>query len=267
MEELGRTVDGYRSSSFLTKDRDDIWGGLLQAGPIWDFNLSYGNADYCDANLTTGWQYQFDLICSGFSTSIPFWWEKLLSDTSYCNGLQCRWQTLRQGMLHVDTLHNWIDSVALYLQDARIRNFQQWPIIGVYVNWNGFVGATYQEDVDYLKWYIENRMLWMDNNLPGSCWPGLANEDEINKEETLSRVWPNPIQDLTYIGFTLKKNGDGLIQILDLSGKTIETFDLDDLSEGHYVKEWNSSSFPAGTYLINILQDNVLIGQHKVVKQ
>ena len=151
MQEIGRTVDGYRSSSFLFKDRDDIWGGKLHAGPIWDFNLSYGNADYCDADQTTGWQYNFDDICGHFSSSIPFWWEKLLSDSTYSNGMKCRWEHLRQGPLHIDTLHDFIDSVALHLEDARIRNFQKWPIIGVYVNWNGYVGATYQDDVDYLK--------------------------------------------------------------------------------------------------------------------
>ena len=178
MEELGRTVDGYRSSSFLFKDRDDIWGGKLHAGPIWDFNLSYGNADYCEANLTTGWQYNFDMICSWFTSSVPFWWEKLLQDTSYCNGLQCRWQELRAGPLHIDTLHNFVDSVALHLEEPRIRNFQKWPIIGVYVNWNGYVGNTYQEDLDYFKWYLQERILWMDANLPGTCYPGLLGEEE-----------------------------------------------------------------------------------------
>jgi len=55
MQELGRTVDGYRSSSFLYKDKNSK-GGLLKAGPMWDFNLSYGNADYCDAYDTTSYQ-------------------------------------------------------------------------------------------------------------------------------------------------------------------------------------------------------------------
>lgn len=112
------------------------------------FNLSYGNADYCEANLTTGWQYNFDDICD-FTTAIPFWWEKLLQSSTYRNGLKCRWEELRQGAFHTDSVNYFIDSMANYLQDARIRNFQKWPIIGVYVNWNGFVGMTYQEDLNF----------------------------------------------------------------------------------------------------------------------
>jgi hypothetical protein len=169
LQELGRTVDGYRSSSFMHKDKNSgAWNGKLVAGPMWDFNLSYGNADYCDAELTTGWQYNFDEVCN-FTSAIPFWWEKLLQSTSYRNGLRCRWEQLRQGPLHTDTIHQWIDSMVNYLSEARIRNFQEWPIIGVYVNWNAFVGATYEEDVTYLKNYIAQRALWMDANIPGIC--------------------------------------------------------------------------------------------------
>ena len=95
LQELGRTVDGYRSSSFMYKDKNSgDFQGRLVAGPMWDFNLSYGNADYCDAFLTTGWQYNFDQICN-FTTQIPFWWNRLLDAPSYRNGLRCRWEELR----------------------------------------------------------------------------------------------------------------------------------------------------------------------------
>jgi hypothetical protein len=41
MQELGHTVDGYRSSCFMYKDKDSK-GGKLTIGPLWDFNLSFG---------------------------------------------------------------------------------------------------------------------------------------------------------------------------------------------------------------------------------
>ncbi len=267
MEELGRTVDGYRSSSFLFKDKTSIWGGYLNAGPIWDFNLSYGNADYCDAFLTTGWQYEFDLLCPWFTSSVPFWWGRLLEDTAYCNGLQCRWQMLREGPFHVDSIHNYIDSVASYIQDARIRNFDQWPIIGVYVNWNGFVGATYDEDLDYLKTYIANRMTWMDANIPGTCWPGLAEIEEPAQPEVLSRAWPNPFNELLYLGFTSKTAGPVNIEITSADGRRVEKFDLGNLSTGNHIHEWNSSNVPEGIYLYSIYVGGELIARDKLVRK
>jgi hypothetical protein len=246
LQELGRTVDGYRSSSFMHKDKTSgAWNGRLVAGPMWDFNLSYGNADYCDADLTTGWQYNFDEICD-FTSAIPFWWEKLLQSSAYSNGLKCRWEELRQGPLHTDSVNYFIDSMANYLQEARLRNFQKWPIIGVYVNWNAFVGATYEEDLSYLKSYIQQRSVWMDNNLPGICD---LSAEEIGFVPKYHKVWPNPMEENGYIGYTLFQNEEIEFELMDLSGRTVfkENFgfqtsgehanllELSFLSEGNYI--------------------------------
>src|SRR5690606_6731806 len=39
LNELSSNADGYQLSTYFHKDR----GGKLRAGPIWDFNLTYGN--------------------------------------------------------------------------------------------------------------------------------------------------------------------------------------------------------------------------------
>lgn len=267
MEELGRTVDGYRSSSFLYKDKSSVWGGLLNAGPIWDFNLSYGNADYCDAFLTTGWQYEFDMVCPWFTSSVPFWWDRLLDDADYCDGLKCRWEMLREGPLHLDSLYDYIDSVALHIQEARVRNFEQWPIIGVYVNWNAYVGTTYQEDLDYLKWYLSERIAWMDANLPGTCYPGLAEQDEIEKPEPISRVWPNPFREVLWIGFTTEQEGNINIQIHNMAGQLVQHHEVGNLAQGNYIREINTTDFETGLYICSISLNGVVISQHKLVKQ
>jgi len=263
LQELGRTVDGYRSSSFMHKDKNNgAWNGKLVAGPMWDFNLSYGNADYCDAGLTTGWQYNFDEVCD-FTTAIPFWWEKLLQSTSYRNGLRCRWEELRQGPLHTDTIHQWIDSMVNYLSEARIRNFQEWPIIGVYVNWNAFVGATYEEDVTYLKNYIAQRALWMDANIPGICDLAL---EEMEFEPEYFRVWPNPLEDNGYVGVTLKRTGNLRFELVDIAGRTVLSVDQGVKSPGELAFPFSGESLVSGTYLFKILLDKEVIGSGKLIK-
>lgn len=263
MEEVGRTVDGYRSSSFLFKDRDDI-NGKIHAGPIWDFNLSYGNADYCDADQITGWQYEFDNVCPWFTSSVPFWWGKLLTDSTYANGLKCRWEYLRAGILNEDKLHDYIDSLALRLEDARIRNFQQWPIIGVYVNWNGYVGNTYQEDVDYLKWYLENRMNWMDANLPGTCWPEMLGSEEEPPALQVS-TWPNPTTENAYISFKTAEAAESTVEIRTLSGQLLYSESLD-VEAGNYIKTIPLTNMQAGTYLVRLISDEDIIYNQRIVK-
>ncbi|MCU0408942.1 MAG: CotH kinase family protein, partial [Bacteroidales bacterium] len=57
MQELTNNVDGYKYSTYFYKKRDSD-GGKLFAGPLWDFDLCYGNVDYSASRLsTTGWLY------------------------------------------------------------------------------------------------------------------------------------------------------------------------------------------------------------------
>ncbi|MFV8749416.1 CotH kinase family protein [Nannocystaceae bacterium ST9] len=169
LQELGRTVDGYRSSSFFYKDRDSVDGRFV-AGPMWDFNLSYGNADYCEAFSTSGYQYEFDSVCGDFFTvEIPFWWQRLLEDPKFADALRCRWESLREGVLSDEAIAAWVEAEALELADAQARNFERWPILGVYVAWNPYVGATYADEIDYLLKWISDRAAWLDENLGGAC--------------------------------------------------------------------------------------------------
>jgi len=244
LQELGRTVDGYRSSSFLYKDKNSgNYQGRLVAGPMWDFNLSYGNADYCDAPSTTGWQYNFDQICN-FSTQIPFWWKRLLDAPSYRNGLRCRWNELREGPLSTDSIHFWIDSMTNLLEDGRIRNFQQWPIIGQYINWNAFVGNTYEEDVDFFKTYIETRALWLDANIPGLC-----NLENADFKAQSAKVWPNPMSEKGNIGFSLLQACQVKLSILDLTGREVLKEEYGWLDEGYHVSEIQINDLMSGNYL------------------
>lgn len=264
LQELGRTVDGYRSSSFMHKDRNTLsWNAPLVAGPMWDFNLSYGNADYCDADEIYGWQYQFDDICGNFSTSIPFWWERLQEDWLYQNNLRCRWEELRQGVLSTAYINNYIDSVALHLTDARIRNFNKWPIIGQYVNWNGFVGQTYQEDVDYLKTYIEQRSIWIDNNLGGNCNVGV---EDIEIEPIYHKAWPNPFTNELAIGFSTFSGGDVVVEIRDLAGRLVEQTKLGDKSAGTHAIDLSSSNWDRGNYIYTVLFNGAVLHSGKLVK-
>ena len=264
LQELGRTVDGYRSSSFFFKDRDGLnWNSPIVAGPMWDFNLYFGNADYCDAFLTTGWQYEFDNVCN-FTTSIPFWWERLLQAPSYRDNLRCRWEELRQGPLHTDTINDFIDDMALYIEEARLRNFQKWPIIGVYVNWNGFVGQTYQEDLDYLKMYMEQRSIWLDNNIPGNC---SLSVDQLDKEPEYSKAWPNPVKNQLNIGYSIFDNEQIIISVQDMSGRIILQENLGDKTAGAHVHQFDVYHIQQGSYIYLVSNGERILHTGKIIKQ
>ena len=51
INELSKNIDGYRLSTYMYKDRDSNDGKLIM-GPFWDYNLAFGNADYCNGGIT-----------------------------------------------------------------------------------------------------------------------------------------------------------------------------------------------------------------------
>jgi hypothetical protein len=52
--------------------------------------------------------------------------------------------------------------MAALLQEAQRRNFERWPILGRPVNPNYFVGSTYEEEVSWMKKFIQTRLDWME---------------------------------------------------------------------------------------------------------
>ncbi|MDN5329005.1 MAG: hypothetical protein PWP35_792 [Bacteroidales bacterium] len=166
--EFSKNVDGYRLSTFLHKERDSR-GGKLRMGPIWDYDLAWKNADYCGGNSYIGWAYQFP--CPDDWWQVPFWWSRLLEDSIYTRNLRCRWNELRQSVLHKDHLYAYIDSIAFLLDGPQQRNFQAWPILGHYVWPNPWpISTTYQGEILNLKNFIDMRLTWLDYNMPGDCW-------------------------------------------------------------------------------------------------
>lgn len=161
LNELSNNVDGYRISTYMNKDKN----GKLKMGPIWDFNLAFGNADYCSGGATNVWAYQFNERCPGDFWAVPFWWERLLEDPAFVTRVQERWNTLRGGTLSDASILGKVDAYVKTLNDvgAVKSNFDTWPIFGTYVWPNNFVGNSHNDEIGYLKQWISNRTIWLDD--------------------------------------------------------------------------------------------------------
>ena len=150
--EMSKNIDGFRYSAFLHKDR----GGKVVAGPAWDWNLSFGNADYYDASDPTGW-YTDMLRESEIS-----WFRRLREDPDFAQRAVDRWAELRRTAFATSRIHKRVDELAASLHDAQSRNFTRWPIMGRRVSPNEFVGDTYEEEVKWMKQWIQKRLDWID---------------------------------------------------------------------------------------------------------
>ncbi len=153
--ELTKNIDGFRLSTYMHKDR----GGKITMGPAWDYNLSLGNADYLNGWIPTGWYY--DLISAA---QYP-WWRRLFEDPWFQRRYADRWFELRRNLFTTSRLLNYIDDTARLLSEAQARNFDRWNILGnrVWPNW--YIANTYQEEIDWMKGWLEDRLNWMDGQI------------------------------------------------------------------------------------------------------
>ncbi|MFN8318607.1 MAG: CotH kinase family protein [Saprospiraceae bacterium] len=172
LNEVSRNVDGYRLSTFLYKDKDSK-GGKLTIGPPWDFDIAFGNADYCNGQSYQGFSWQFNTICPEDGYQLPFWWDKLLQDSFFLDSLSKVYDYQRkEGSLRKEFIFSLIDSMSYELQEAQVRNFKKWNILGQYVWPNPSpIPSSWQGEVQELKNWIGERLIWLDNNLPRNKTP------------------------------------------------------------------------------------------------
>ena len=163
LNEFSKNPDGFRLSTYLHKEK----GGKLKMGPIWDFNLAFGNVNYCDGDSPYGWAHRFNDICSGDNWQVPFWWNRFLDDPEYVSLLKERWAILRSEILSSDTVSFRLRELQENLKGSSAidKNFGKWLILGKYIWPNKFIGDSYDSEINYLEEWINERFDWLDQNI------------------------------------------------------------------------------------------------------
>lgn len=260
VNELSRNVDGYRLSTYLYKDKFSK-GGKLVAGPVWDYDLAFRNADYCQGSDTSGWAYAFNGVCPGDSWFVPFWWNSLLSDTVFTAALRCRWKSLRTGSLSETRLYTLIDSVVSLTAEARTRHFAQWPVLGEYVWPNPQPLATnYPEEISYLKQWIHDRLNWIDKHIPnnGAC------SDYPDDAPMSFAVKQYPVPMTRQVTLEINSRNSQVINLLvtGADGKSYFTKQFAAV-KGKTTFTMQTEILPAGVYLLRFYNE---AGEHLMLK-
>ena len=153
LNEFSANVDGYQFSTFFHKDRN----GKLRAGPIWDFNLTYGNDLFMwgyDRSFTYGWQFD-----DGGNMGAKFW-KDLFDDPVYRCYLNKRWQELTDPGMPLNTLKvmDFINETVLHISEAADRQEALWGTTGIF-----------DQQVSELKSFISDRNTWLSGQLTSTA--------------------------------------------------------------------------------------------------
>ena len=150
ISEITKNVDSmFFSSIYLNV----IPGEQIKMGPLWDFDLAFGNVDYADSRYPEGWWVKYN----------P-WYERLFQDPYFVAKVKERFEYFNNNQ---DLIINKIDSYSEQLKWAQEENDDKWQTMGVFVWPNPVVFDTYQEEVDNMKSWYSTRMSWLESAIDG----------------------------------------------------------------------------------------------------
>jgi len=256
INELAKNVDGYRLSAYLYKGKND----RVNCGPIWDFNLTYGNADYYNGWQTTGFQYQAYLGNDGWQN--PFWWNKLMKDPEYVNKLKRRWVSLRKNELSNQRITSAIDSLTSLISEAKDRNYQRWTgVIGVDIWPNYYVGNNYNDEVNWMKNWINQRLNYLDQQ-----WPyDFTGNDDLLAIQSHS-IYPNPFVDRLTAKLASVQNGEVVVELYNSVGIMVSKSKTVVQNGEFQIVFSERNKLLSGLYVIRITRNNQVLLAGKIVK-
>ncbi|MDD7497536.1 CotH kinase family protein [Fibrobacter sp.] len=149
IQELSKNLDGaFRRSIFLTWQKGDV----IRLGPVWDFDVAYGNWEADTLRTPTDW-YIRNSGWNGLIFKREKYWQ----------------EAVRYWKDHRDFLATFPDSISKYaaeLAPATRNEFKRWPVLENTENWTYKEAYdSYDEAVDSLNSWIKQRIEWIDNHL------------------------------------------------------------------------------------------------------
>lgn len=257
VSEVSRNVDGYKKSCFFNKNRNSV-NGLLNAGPVWDFDWAWKNINECYFGVTngSGWAYKV-LECNVWPTPTG-WMPRLMEDPEFVSELKQRYSALRKTTLSNEYLMQYVDSVNTVIADAQVRHFKKWPILGQNVGApeSDYIPTTFAGESTKFKNWITTRLLWLDKQLLVQ----LSDGPEIPSAELICRLFPNPVHDILNINVSLPLES---VRIFNYSGLLVQSAD----NIKAYSHQLDVSSLKPGIYVVKVtLQDNRTVSVKQVIE-
>jgi len=254
VSEIGKHIDAYKLSFYMHKKKSTN-GGKIHFGPLWDFNLGFGNFNFACSSDPQGWSYKWQGTCDN---SHPFWVKKMTDIPEVSNQMNCRWTALREGPFHTDSLIAYIDSRIAEMGDAPSRNFERWDILGQYVWPNDYIGETYEDEVNFLKTWLTERLVWMDANMLGDC--SLAGTEEIKTESKQFTIFPNPAENIIFLESYLANSQGNTLRIFNSLGAQVASYEA-----SQNINKIDISALAKGIYTLKLYRENAEVGYERLV--
>jgi hypothetical protein len=147
---LAKNVDALRISAYFHKERD----GRLAAGPVWDFDRSFGTPYDPRASGPEEWNVPW----GGADYFNEGWWRLLFRDPDFRSRYRARFMALLNGELSADNLDRIVDGMAAQVGGAADRNFRRWTQTPPLDN-------SHATEIALVKDFLRRRVAWLKTQL------------------------------------------------------------------------------------------------------
>jgi len=145
INEISKNNDAaFYSSCYMTL----IPGGKLKMGPLWDFDIAFGNTRQSDNEKT-----------SGFWVKNSIWFERMFQDDYFVKKVKERFLFFYENKGRILSTSN---ELSKKIQNSRLENDKIWKTLGKYIYPNYVYDfQTFDEEQEYLNNWINERYEWL----------------------------------------------------------------------------------------------------------
>lgn len=170
LQEYVKNTDAGFSSFYMYKDVS----GKMYFSPPWDFDLGFGN----DKRLDNG-SYQGLYVGEGRDNFVQNskWYMQLMNQEWFYNLAAERWKTVSHEI--VPQVIATVRETAKKISPMMEYNYNRWDFMGKFIHQepDSIVAlTTYEQHVDYLIDWMENRKSWLDSEFQKSYAPRVASQ-------------------------------------------------------------------------------------------
>ena len=186
-------------SCFLYKERND---DSFYVGPIWDNEMIFDNDNRVyPINCKKDFIFNNGLSAGTMDKFI----NQILKNNLIINKIIEIWEEITKTKLNMNYLSNFIDSQINLINESKTLNFIRWNISNIKVSFNPKIYSSYEEEIDYIKGFIYNRINWLNNYILGTKYEIEANcsknEESVTRNELIYEM--DNINDIEEIDYEL----------------------------------------------------------------
>ena len=158
--ELSGNTDTYWSV-YMYKHREN---DTIFTGPVWDFDLAFDNDQRTyPVNKKSDFLYRSGGSVTG---NMKEFVDNIVVKSAIAKAqLLDIWDKARRERVNEQHLIAYIDSMEASMQQSQKLNFIRWPIMNERVHQNPPVAGSYEAEVQVLRRFISERLLWLDKKL------------------------------------------------------------------------------------------------------